>query len=237
MSASAVQELFNMTAATEEIEDGSESEVQMCGIFCRCPECTKATVVDDDEEMKDDEEKDLLMEIPSAAIGGQKRDTKMQARPDALAHGGKTAKVKGKGGAKVKGRGGAKVKGKGANKAPRFRLRGKSSPVVLKGKGASEQKVKGNDKHKAKGMGKDTQNADGTDIAIPTKLVVRRPTEKRPGEAYLLDSSGSYVVGLTAKKSERYGSLVRKVQAKINRGGFKSKVEVKTWFEENVVQV
>jgi hypothetical protein len=137
----------------------------------------------------------------------------------------------------VKGRGGAKVKGKGANKAPRFRLRGKSSPVVLKGKGASKQKVKGKGKQKAKGMGKDTQNVDGTDIAIPTKIVVRRPTEKRPGEAYLLDSSGSYVVGLTAKKSERYESLVRKVQAKINRGEFKSKVEVKTWFEENVVQV
>ena len=229
MSASAVQELFNMTAATEEIEDGSESEVQLCSIFCKCPECTKAIVVDDDEEKKDDEEKDPLMEIPSAAIGGQKRDTKMQARPDALDHDGKTAKVKGKGG--------AKVKGQGANKAPRLRIRGKRSPDVLKGKGASKQKVQGKGKRKAKGTGEDTQNVDGTDIAIPTKLVVRRQSEKRPGEAYLLDSSGSYVVGLTAKKSDRYESLVRTVQAKINSGEFKTKVEAKMWFGENVVQV
>ena len=127
MSASAVEELFNMRDVGDTIDSDNntelDSDVELCGVHCKCPDCTRAIILDDDGDGQ------MRVEIPSAAIGGQKRDTKMMAQAEGVAR-----KGKGKGGTK-KDKGGAKEGKSGGTKAKGGGKEGKSGGAKAKGGG------------------------------------------------------------------------------------------------------
>ena len=235
MSASAVEELFNMRDVGDTIDSDNntelDSDVELCGVHCKCIDCTRARAI----ILDDDGDDQMLVEIPSAAIGGQKRDTKRMAQAEGVAR-----KGKGKGGAK-KDKGGAKEGKTGGTKVKGGGKEGKSDGPKAKGGG---KKGKGGAKHgkigvKVKLRLRGKQGAQGTSynntsdaIATPTAITVRRESPTRRAEAYLLDSAGSYVVGLNSGRSPEFVFLVETLRDRINSGAVRGKQEAKAWLNE-----
>ena len=206
MDAKAVENLFPQMqhedgepAATD--MDSSDDDVIFCGEKCRCPMCCPTIQVDDDEA----EAHDQLMAIPSAAIGGQKRETKANAR--------------------------------GENK------KGKGSKGKVGDKKTGEQRRRKQDKDSTgnrdvRFVRRRIRNKRGdimeAEVPLPTERVLRKPTDKRRGEAYVLDSNGKYVVGVSSKRTDEYAELVHRVVAKFNDKSLKTKEDAKQWVEEQI---
>ena len=213
-----------------------EDDVVFCSAQCRCPECMVTIRIDEDE--------DDLMEIPSAAIGGQRRDTKRQAqdkKDDAKNADGK----RGGNGRKRK----DTPEGTPKRQKPRLRVCGKRAPrdptekapskgkgkqCNGKGKGTSKtDKDSDQSKHRKKDKAA-AEEPEPTNIKVPTKIIVRKPSDKRRGEAYLLDGKGSYVIGLTSKRSDEYEKLVEEIRDKFNTSAFTKKADATQWLQEQL---
>ena len=63
-------------------------------------------------------------------------------------------------------------------------------------------------------------------IAVPAKMVVRKPTSTRAGEAYLLDANGKYIVGAGHRHSD-YECTIANLLAQVNARKVMTRVAAK----------
>ena len=245
MSASAVKALFpDMGDSADdadaggdaELEAQSDSDLELCGMTCNCQARRTARTVD----LTGGE---ATPQIPSAQLGGQKRDTRSaQAALKGKGKGKDKDKVKGKGksksksNSKSKGKGKGKHNGEGNAKTPtptmkytvRMRLQGKTRLTDAVAKGMEPAK-----KAKAPPKQKEVE-IDGNEIILPATVIAREPKGTRRGEAYLLDGNKKYIMGLTSRRTDEYKDVVERAMEKINAATLKTKDELKKWFEDQI---
>ena len=126
-------------------------------------------------------------------------------------------RVKGKGVGKGKGRGKGKGVGKGKGRGKRKDTEADKGEDTGKGKG------------KARGKAKLLQRASrkksiaSERLVLPATITRRTETDKRWGEAYIMDGSNRYVVGCTGRASRFYDKAVTEVLGMICNGRLKSR--------------
>ena len=234
-------------------------ELELCGMLCNCPACQKGGKAAPVKIESSDAEEELR--IPSAEIGGQKRETKTNAKGKGKGKSSgkerskEIAKIQGKpkgSGKGKKGRGkGSKGRGKGAKEETqkytvRMRLQGVPRPRRLRGKQQAFQTPPKEAKKvdqpatvamKGEQPAKVAKKGDAAvveAVALPTTRVVREPTSTRRGEAYLLDANKKYILGVGSRRTAKYAELVEIAMEKFNDTTFENKGDAKAWLDQQI---
>ena len=204
-NAQALQDLF---PSLEGLDDGASDPgqvsdddtlefVEMVSWVCKCAEClaseAAAAAAVDDVIAVSDGENDVMI-VPDAGRGGQKRETKglddeNTPQPKRRMISGKRAAPEYDTPPEVGAKRGPK---RGAKRGPKRGPKRGSKPRVAVHRASARLRL-------------------SRDVAPPVKKVTRKAKANRPGEVYLLDVGGKYIIGQTSRNSASYATNIARV--------------------------
>ena len=186
--------------------------------------------------------------VPSAKLGGQKRDTKQSIQATKTATKSKSS--------------GPKTAMKSKRSGPKTATKSKSSKVAMKSKstfgpktatkcqsskalgaktGMTTHETGQTQLNKFRVTGKRSESTPRANmqIALPCTLVTRTATKTRPAEAYMVQNSKTckYICGITQKKSNEFKEIVSEMIERANSGGLSTVGEAKAWLMERANRV